>query len=208
MALLLRLKGNLARDGSIGSDFFWRIIMKNIHLALMPLMLLVSNMASANVWAPTNADSNFFNLETLMGLPTAAQFGIFEDNVDVATAAPIISFNGGTKLDFTQNGNNWDLTSGSGTGTLSESSNFQIGYLSGAGWIGEAGNNEINSLGGTSYQLFFIDPTLAINNVKSLFAVDIISSEAGAPVPLPAAAWFLGTGLIGLMAVSRRKKAV
>jgi hypothetical protein len=174
----------------------------------MPLMLLVSNMASANVWAPTNADSNFFNLETLMGLPTASQFGIFEDNVDVTTAVPIISFNGGTTLGFTLNGNNWDLTSGSGSGTLSESSNFQIGYLSGAGWVGEAGNNEISSLGGTSYQLFFIDPTMAINNVKSLFAVDIISSEAGAPVPLPAAAWFLGTGLMGLMAVSRRKKAV
>lgn len=63
-------------------------------------------------------------------------------------------------------------------------------------------NLEISAVG--TLQLFGFDPTPGVFNFTSS---GISFSAETSAVPIPAAAWLLGSGLIGLAAIARRKKA-
>jgi len=166
-------------------------------------LLLASGASQAGVWAPTDGDSNFFDLDTLIFGTSTNEFGIFEDTASIG-AAPKLVFTGGATISFAQNGVNWDISNGLSSSTLLGSYNFQIGYNRNGTWEFEAATAPIAFLGNGAWELAFTGQ----GNLKKLYAIDIQPSTAQAdfPVPLPPAAWLMGSALLGLIGVGRRKK--
>lgn len=172
---------------------------KGLALTLM----LASSASHAGVWAPTNEDANFFDLDTLVFGNSTNVFGIFEDNANVSTDAPILTFTGGATIAFQQNGVNWSISSGSSTGTLLGSYNFQIGFNRGGTWETEVTSGTNPVLGPSTWELSFGSGQ---GNLKKLYAIDITASQAAPDtvVPLPPAAWLMGSALVGMFATRRR----
>jgi hypothetical protein len=180
------------------------MLKKSLTLAL----LLASNMSYAGIWAPTDGDSNFFDLDTLIFGTSANEFGIFEDTADIASSLPKLVFTGGATVSFTQNGLNWDISNGSSSATLLGSYNFQIGFNRNGTWESETTSAPIAFLGNTTWELAFGSGQ---GNLKKLYAIDIQPSQATTdfpvPVPVPGAAWLMGSALIGMLSIGRRKIA-
>lgn len=189
-------------------------------------LLAMSDASSASVWAPTDNDSQFANTYALLlNIPTGETFGIFEDTASLSNSVgnslinPVLSFLDAATVTFTQNGANVDIKTGSSTGVLLGSSNFQLGWWSPTGWITESSSSMISLLGKTSWSLAFVDPTNhGAGNEHRLFAFDIQASQASsdypgtggtpAAVPLPGSAWFMLTAMLGFLAKGRRKSNV
>lgn len=77
-------------------------------------------------------------------------------------------------------------------------SNFQ--YLS--YWSGS-----LNNSSGTPYRFQFYDGSQYTDNPSYSMYILVVRSGNVAAVPVPAAAWLLGSGLLGLVSVARRKGA-
>jgi hypothetical protein len=183
---------------------------------LVVALLLATKLSHAAIWAPTApivGDTNFFDLNTLIGLSSNLEFGIFEDTADVsaANATPVLTFIGGTTVTFTpnsQNPTNWNLvSSNASTGTLLDSYNFQIAYKRSNVWETEQSSAPISLLGSNTWQFSFGQ---GVGALKTLYVVDIkqgsvISDVPVLPTPLPATAWFMCTALVGLFFTGRRK---
>jgi len=189
-------------------------VKKYLKTGVVAGLLAISNASSASVWAPTDSDSQFANLYALLfNLPSDEKFGLFEDTASLssingnAAITPVLSFIDAATVTFTSNGSNVDVKVGNTNGVLLGSSNFQLAWWSPSGWITEHSSSMISLLGQTSWGLAFVDPTNSgPNNEHRLFAFDIKASQAtadfpgsAAPVPLPASAWFMTTGLLGLL---------
>jgi hypothetical protein len=80
-----------------------------------------------------------------------------------------------------------------------------------------AGGNDVAALNGTPITLYGLTgngTTAAVQSyilgtvsVSSNGTLTITANSSSAPVPLPAAVWLFGSGLLGLVGVSRRRKA-
>ncbi len=58
-------------------------------------------------------------------------------------------------------------------------------------------------------QVFLVDPSISLTNVYSGTTINGASGvnyTAPSPVPVPAAAWLLGSGVLGLFGISRRRR--
>ena len=92
---------------------------------------------------------------------------------------------------------------------ISGTSNY-AGTLVSGGWVGDAWTG----FTGDGYFEVWKAELLSTSAPHSGFNVDPIIGTAGgtfaekvAPVPIPAAAWLFGSGLIGLVGIARRKKS-
>ncbi len=180
----------------------------SIKKSLVACLFAVSTASSASVWAPNDADINLiaFNQSSSLFPSLSDTFGIFEDTVIVGTATPVVTFSGVGAVTFTQNGANYDLSSGTSSGSLLGSNDFQIGFLSGGVWRAESGNLDV----GSDAQLLVFADTNEFNNLHFLYAFDVSPSSATgpvAPVPLPASIWVMTSGLLGLFFTGRRKSS-
>lgn len=173
---------------------------------ILLLMLLASPATFAGIWAPTNDDSNFLSLGFLFGSSSNDTFAIFDDT-DTALSNPIVQFGNAATISFTQlgNGNGWAVDTGTETGNLEGSSNFQIGWSTGSGWSTEAG---AQMLAANSYALGFFNNA----NMRLLLAFDIAPSAMDSvdpsEVPLPASIWLMTSALATLLYSGRRRSAV
>lgn len=189
-----------------------------VKTVLAGALLGLSGVSSASVWAPTNEDSNFATLSALFNISQGVKFGIFEDTASLSAsvpstlAAPVLTFNDGATVTFTQNGFNYNISTGSASGTLLGSSHFQLGWLASAGWVTETASTLLSLVGSTTWALDFVYPAQGLGNTQHLFAVDVTPSQAlpdtpPAAVPVPAAVWLMASGLASFAASQRRKKA-
>lgn len=182
--------------------------------ALAVFLFVTSTASSADVWKPSNTDSNFFTQEVLFGLTSSDTFGLFEDTLDfnsVTASDAKLAFVGGTTVTFAQNGNDFSINTDAASGTLLGSSNFQLGWLSPSGWVTESSSKSLSLIGETVFALTFIDPSApAGSGEHHLYVVDIEPSQATADhpaaVPLPPSALYMISAVLGFFYTGRRKK--
>ncbi|WP_020482743.1 hypothetical protein [Methylomonas sp. MK1] len=181
-----------------------------LKTSLAICLLAASSASSAGVWAPNDGDVNFLSFsQSSFPFPSLSDtFGIFEDTAVIGAAAPVVAFTGVGAVSFTANGANYTIGTGTSSGTLLGSSNFQIGMLSDGVWSAAFGNVD---LGSDANLLAFADAS-EFNNLHFLYAFDISPSQASgdgpAAVPLPASIWMMTSALLGVLYVGRRKSTV
>lgn len=168
---------------------------------------------AATIWAPTNEDTDFIQLNfggsgPGSGISTnGGTLALFDDDTGFAGPALEIGQDGGHVV-FTDNGNgSWgaevfDVTNTSGGSiTLSNDANFVLGisWNGGVNYFGDTGSSIQSSP--DTYLIAFDGIYQGRRISGNTLAVDL------APIPLPASVWLLGSGLIGLAGMARRKKS-
>jgi hypothetical protein len=146
--------------------------------------------ASANastVFMPTNADVNFFNIT----LTTGSTLAMFDDSdtgftnpLDVPLPSLVTISGPDTFGDFTATNS---LTTNSLT--LAGNNWFILGVNSGGTWMADT----------------FASCNSAVNACTVTFADGSVLSVDTQVVPVPAAVWLFGSGLVGLVGVARRR---
>jgi hypothetical protein len=158
------------------------------------LSYIPGSVVAATIFAPTDGNINFLFSSNLQG-GTLAMFddndqSYLADSIDIPLASTVGIFG-------PVNGNNDYLATNSPGDTpltLTGSNNFILGlYLNGA-WLSDT---SVFDQGANSY-------TVTFSNGGSLLMVD---TQVISAVPLPAAAWLFGSGLLALTGLVRRKRS-
>ena len=153
-------------------------------------LFIAGQLNAATVFAPTDGDVNF-----LMGDLAGATLAMFDDSDQTYAGASIdiqmpsiVGIVGPINGDFTA------INSASQTLTLTGSDNFILGLSTdgGASWVADLA---VNQVGANAYTVLF-------NNGGTFLQVDVRIVPA---VPVPAAVWLFGSGLVGLIGLARRK---
>ncbi len=190
---------------------------KTINYLAATAFMLASTAASAatidpTVWAPTNEDVDFIQLD-LFGLTTNGGTLAMFDEADFGGTALVIGVNGetGGHVTFTASGSDWiaqyfDIDNLAGNSiTLTGDNHFVLGmnwdfnipatvngYFPDSGWAVTSSPD--------SYLITFDGFDMPESPIQgSTLAIDVQA------VPVPAAAWLFGSGLIGLVGVARRR---
>lgn len=187
--------------------------MKIIHIITAATFMLASSVTTAaTIWAPTNSDTDFINFDAIPGFSdgistNGGSLALFDDS-DFGGTALVIGAAGGHVV-FTDNLNGtwkaevFDVGNASGGSiTLSGNTNFVLGMAWDGVYYGDSNSMLVSSP--DTYAIIFDgittdDTGREVNISGNTLAVDL------APIPVPAAAWLFGTGLLGLVAVARRR---
>lgn len=173
--------------------------MKITKLIIGTVFALAASAANAatTTWTPADGDVNF--LFSATGIGDENLYAIFDvaDFDGLKTAALILEEPADT-IDFVANGANFDLSGTAtpvNTTTLFGSNHFVIAT---------SGDNGVTWTDATSL-IKEVGVNTNIYNIE--FATGTIMSIDAIPhvVPVPAAVWLFGSGLIGLVGVSRRR---
>lgn len=164
------------------------------------------NAAGVPVWLPTSGSLTTIELDLGEFIGLGRDFAIFDDDDLGAFLNPLGLNQGGiaiTTIDTVNNGDGtWTFTNTNTSGTLSvdDPGAFAFGYTddSGANWSATAESwTEILPT------IWAIEYAYNPGVVKTAF----LKVAHVSLVPVPAAVWLFGSGLIGLIGIARRKKA-
>jgi hypothetical protein len=163
-------------------------MMKTLKLLTAGFVVLFASMAAnaSTYFVPTDGD---FNFAAQIG---SFDIGVFDNDAALAAASPYLAVSTGdrvtadgppaTTLTNATAGGSLDITGG----------DFIIGaYTAATGWVGGTGL----MTGDNIYTVSFTDTIPGASVV-----VDVST------VPVPAAAWLFGSGLLGLVGVARRRR--
>ena len=184
--------------------------MRYTHTLGVAALTLASSVATAaTIWTPTNEDTDFIQLD-FAGNPNAGAgistnggtLALFDDS-DFGGNALEIGEDGGhvvftDNMDGSWNAEFFDVDDVSGGSiTLSDNARFVLGIDWGLGYFGDS-NATLTSSPDT--YLIVFDGQNQLGQISgNTLAVDL------APIPIPAAVWLFGSGLLGLVAVMRRR---
>ncbi len=179
--------------------------MKIKHIIAAATFMLATSAATATtIWAPTSEDTEFIQFDFGgSGISTNGGILALFDDSDTAFANALVIGQNGGEVVFTANGDgSWKAevfdvskTSG-GSITLSGDNSFSLGMKWGAGYIGDSNASILSSF--DTYLVVFDDLDGRISG--NTLAVDL------APIPVPAAVWLFGTGLLGIVSIARRRR--
>jgi hypothetical protein len=161
-------------------------------------LTLVSSIASATVWNPTNEDTDFIQIGPIFDT-NGAELAMFDDSDFGGTALTI--GDAGGQVVFTDNGGSWnaeffDVNGISGGSiTLSVDNSFVLGMTWDGGSTYYTDSSYTLVSAPDDYGIAFTDGEVTGRTL----AIDV------APIPVPAAVWLFGTGLLGLVGVARRR---
>lgn len=161
----------------------------NTGIMLIALLgYIPASAVAATIFSPTDGDVNFL-LADLQG-GTLAMFDDGDQNysgtaIEIPVASTVV-------IDGPINSNNDFLATNSlgNTLTLTINHDFILGLNLNGVWLSDS---SVLDLGANSY-------TVTFSNGGSVTMVD------AQVVPIPAAAWLFGSGLLGLVAMARRRK--
>lgn len=163
-------------------------------------LVFATSLQAATVFAPTDQNVNVFPNST--GGTSDLQVGMFDDS-DTSYAGPFLNVDiaNGDTLAFSPTigaNTNYTVTNyAGGTLTLTSGDSFSFALRQSAGaWMSP--DNVVCNGRTHSCQV-------AWNGFSSNLVVDVAKVVPPASVPLPAAAWLFGSGLLGLVGVSRRR---
>lgn len=150
-------------------------------------LLMAGQVNAATIFAPTDGDVNFL-LDTL---PDSYVLAMFDDEDQTYTGTSInIPLPSVVGISGPNTNGDYFATNDDGdTLTLTNSNRFILGLYNGSDWLSDS--NVIYN-GANAYTVEF-----DVNG--SVLAVDV------QVVPVPAAVWLFGSGLLGLAGVARRK---
>lgn len=160
-----------------------RAVIINKLLGVMVGFCMCATASAATVWMPTDGDVNF--LFTFGG-----SLAMFDDE-DQTYAGSHLELEANDRVTFTPNGSDFDAENlAMDTLTLTNSRQFILGLSvdGGSSWIADSGYIDF---GNNAFRIFF-------ENEGETLAVDV------GIVPVPAAVWLFGSGLIGLAGMARR----
>ena len=153
-------------------------------------ILTIARVDAATVFAPTDGDVNF-----LFGDLAGGALAMFDDsdqsygglslNIDVPGIVGIVG-------PVNTNGDHIAVNS-NGALSLTGSDNYILGLNVGGIWIGVS---SVVAVGANSYTVFF-------DNGGSVLQVD---AQVIPAIPLPAAVWLFGSGMLGLVGGAVRRK--
>ncbi len=173
-------------------------------------LIMVATSTNATVWHPTNEDTDFIQLDfggsgQRLGISTnGGTLALFDDDTGFGGPALVIGDSGGhvvftDNLDGSWNAEVFDVTNTSGGSiTLSNDANFVLGMDWGLGYFGDT-NAALVSAPDTYLIVFDGADGFERPISGNTLAVDL------APIPVPAAVWLFGSGLLGLVGVARRR---
>ena len=168
---------------------------RNLAAAMLAAaMLWAGGSQAATVWDRTASDADVNILDSGSG---SVEFGLFDDSnasLDPTKYLPLAS--DGDTVSFARSGGDWNVENDAGNRfTLTDSDKFRFGAKGSddGSWVAPSGYS-LGDVGG-SYKIAF--PTTP--DPSALTAVDVH------PMPVPAALWLFGSGLIGLAGIARRR---
>ena len=189
--------------------------MKILFYLASAVFIMASTSVNATVWHPTNEDTDFIQLDfggpgPGSGISTnGGTLAMFDDDTGLTGPALEIGDAGGhvvftDNMDGSWNAEVFDVTNTSG-GSITlfgDDARFELGIS----WDGGStywGDTDYSLQSSPDTYLIVFDDLSVPGRPRTgvTLAVDL------APIPVPAAVWLFGSGLLGLVGVARRRRA-
>jgi hypothetical protein len=174
-----------------------------VYIASAVLTLASSSVGAATVWLPTSGDTDFIQLDIGQGQggisTNGGSLALFDDTDDMTSSNALVIGDSGGQVFFTDLGGDWRAQINGSSIVLEENNWFKLGIT----WDGTTyyGDSDASLVGDDSWLIVFAEqgPGPGPGRRGNTLAVDL------APIPVPAAVWLFGTGLLGLVGVARRR---